>query len=128
MAMFKGFSTETGTDKTRLVDVDLVKQDLLNALRTRKGERLMRPSYGCGVWDYLFNPLDDTTKNSVVEELRRVVALDPRLQLVGIQVDEYEFGLQCILELKYINLNSTEALFVQFDNRNNSLSSAVINQ
>lgn len=128
MAMFKGFSTASETDKTTLVDVDLVKQDLLNALRTRKGERLMRGNYGCGVWDYIFNPLDEITKEAVVEELRRIVALDPRLQLVGVRVQEYEFGLQCILELKYINLRSTEALFVQFDNRNNQLISAVIPQ
>ena len=126
MALFKGFSTETGSEKTTLVDSDLVKQDLLNVLRTRKGERLMRPLYGCGVWDFVFQPLDDITKDTILEELRRCVALDPRLQLVGIQLQEFQYGLQVILELEYINLQSTETLFLEFDNRNNSLSAATI--
>ena len=47
MATFIGFSTDGKTKPPfSLVDLDLVKQDILNQLKTSKGERVMRPNYG----------------------------------------------------------------------------------
>ena len=90
MAFFKGFSTDGRIDNFTVVEAELIKQDLLNVLKTRQGERLMRGDYGCGVWNYIHEPLDDATKDAVITELRRVVSLDPRLQLIG--VTSYSFS------------------------------------
>jgi len=128
MAFFKGFSTDGRIDNYTVTDTELIKQDLLNVLKTRQGERLMRGDYGCGVWNYIHEPLDDATKDAVVTELKRIISLDPRLQLVGIRLQEYEHGLQVVLELNYVNLQATELLFVEFDSRNLSLSSATVTQ
>jgi phage baseplate assembly protein W len=128
MAIYKGFSTANESASVTLLDTDLIKQDLLNVLKTRQGERLMRGDYGCGVWNYIHEPLDDATKDAVVTELRRVVSLDPRLQLIGVRLQDYEHGLQVVLELNYVNLQATELLFVEFDSRNNSINSATITQ
>ena len=128
MAFFKGFSTDGRIDNFTVVEAELIKQDLLNVLKTRQGERLMRGDYGCGVWNYIHEPLDDATKDAVVTELRRAVSLDPRLQLIGVRIQDYEHGLQVVLELNYVNLQATELLFVEFDSRNNSINSATITQ
>ena len=44
---FQGFSTKTNQFfPDRLYDIDLAKQDLLNEIYTRKGERVMEPQFG----------------------------------------------------------------------------------
>ena len=57
MALFKGMSTvDRSGPPYSIVDAELVKRDLLNELYTKKGERVMRPNFGCIVWDLLMNP------------------------------------------------------------------------
>ena len=57
---FRGYSS-VGTTFLSSVryDLDLAKQDLLNNFNTRKGERVMMPTFGSIVWDMLFEPLDE---------------------------------------------------------------------
>ena len=46
--IFRGFSTvDTVKAPFSLSDMELVKRDLLNEFNTRKGERVMRPNFGC---------------------------------------------------------------------------------
>ena len=77
MRKFKGFSTvnKQHTD-WRLYDIDLAKQDLLNEIYTRKGERLMSPSFGYIVWDLLFDPLTEEVKSALEDDTIRIT-FDP---------------------------------------------------
>ena len=48
--------------RTRMVaGEDSVRQSLLLLLSTRRGERVMRPEYGCDLFKLVFAPCDDTT-------------------------------------------------------------------
>lgn len=38
---------------------DAAKANLRNLLLTRKGERVMQPEFGSGLWSVLFEPMDD---------------------------------------------------------------------
>jgi uncharacterized protein len=42
-----------------------VRSNLTNLIMTRKGERVMQPEFGCGIQEYLFEPLTDTTLSSI---------------------------------------------------------------
>ena len=85
--LFKGFST---VDKVRapytLTDADLVKRDLLNHFYTRIGERIMRPTFGSVIWDYLMEPEDPETQEIIKEDIERIVKTDPRVQLEDINL------------------------------------------
>lgn len=122
MVLFKGFSTKQKGRRT-LTDVELVKQDLLNAFNTRKGERPMNAEFGTIIWDAIFDPLDDGTREAIQEDITNIVAADPRVQLLGLQLDEYEHGIQFEVELYYRNLDSSEVLYVEFSR--NSLNATV---
>ena len=78
MAKFKGFST---IDRSRppftITDSDLVKRDLLNEFYTRKGERVMRPDFGCVIWDLLMDPMIPSTEEIMKEDIVRIVSRDP---------------------------------------------------
>lgn len=66
-----------------------IRQSILIILETAPGERVMRPNFGCGIHEMVFESLDSTTLQriaSVVDEaLRRYEA---RVDVIGVDVDE----------------------------------------
>ena len=80
--IYKGFST---IGKVRapftLIDGELIKADLLNELKSRKGERVMRPNFGTTVYDILMNPLDEFVIEEIRDEVQRVIEKDPRVEI-----------------------------------------------
>ena len=119
MAFFKGYSTVSGRKQT-LTDQDLVKQDLLNHLNTRLGERLMYPRFGTSIYDLIHDPLDSITEETILTEMQNIVKFDPRLKLDRLRVNSYEHGIQVEMDVTYININISERLIAEFDNRTNT--------
>lgn len=86
---FVGFSTsaeKSGRRSWILYDVELIKQDLMNHFHTRLGERVMRPEFGCRIWDYIMEPNIEQVRNEIVAECERVVRLDTRLDVDEIKL------------------------------------------
>ena len=72
--IFRGHSS-VGRDfaDSKLYDIELVKQDLLNHFNILKGEKLENPDFGTNIWLYLMDPLDDETRNAVIEEVEAII-------------------------------------------------------
>ena len=115
MSTYKGFSTYNRSKKYRLTDFELVKQDLINHFNIRKGEKLMNPNFGTIIWDTLFNPLDQDTVNLIQQDVRKIIASDPRLAANNVIVTQYDSGIQIQLDLTYIPNNQTGTLQFKFD-------------
>ena len=115
MATYIGFSTYNRDRKFTLTDFELVRQDLLNHFAIRKGEKIMNPAFGTIIWDTLFEPLDETTRNLISEDIQQVVNYDPRIAIDNISITEYEHGIQLELELRFILTNQTDLLRLKFD-------------
>ena len=65
-----------------------VDQAIHLILSTAKGERPMRPEFGCGVHDFVFDTIDATTVAQMEGEIRD--ALDhwePRIEVVDVDFD-----------------------------------------
>jgi uncharacterized protein len=83
---------------------DDIRQSIRIILETAPGERVMRPSFGCGVHDMVFTTLDSTAlqliRASIEEALRRCEA---RIDVLGVRVSE-EATVQGWLdiELEYV--------------------------
>jgi phage baseplate assembly protein W len=119
--MYRGFSTVGRKKKFRLTDFELVRQDLINHFYIRKGEKLMNPSFGTIIWNVLHEPLTDSLKNVIAEDIKNIVSSDPRLAVDRVVITEYEQGLQVDLELRYVQTNQTALMNLQFDNKANIL-------
>lgn len=118
--LFRGFSSiGKTTPNTEIIDIELVKQDLLNHFNTAKGERVMRPNFGSIIWDLLFDPFDTTTREAAIADVESIVSFDPRVELLNIEVTEYEHGIKISAELLYVPFNAVETFDVNFDRRNN---------
>jgi phage baseplate assembly protein W len=121
MAIYKGYSSVgRNFSSTETTDTALVRADLLNHFNTRPGERVMHPGFGCAVWQYLFDPFTDNAKYNIIENLKDIVAKDPRVVLRDIDVAEFEHGLSVELDLVYAEGNQAETMKVAFDQRDSS--------
>lgn len=113
--LFKGFST---VDKVRapytLTDADLVKRDLLNHFYTRIGERVMRPTFGSVIWDYLMEPEDPETQAIIKEDIERIVNSDPRVEFQETNLLVLDHTIQAEVKIRYVLLNSDDTLFLEY--------------
>lgn len=119
--LYKGFSSfEFERTKTfSLTDVELIKMDLLNHIFTRKGTRVMMPTFGTIIPDITFEPLDDETLETLEDELKTVFDYDPRVQLINMRIiPMYDQNTVYVTAtLLYVELNMTDnfELNIQFE-------------
>ena len=113
---YRGFSTVDDEGSSHILhDIALIKQDIINHFHIRQGEKLSDPEFGTIIWDILFEPLTDTVKNAIVENVSRIINYDPRVQVNQITVDSYESGIQVECELSYLPYSIVEKLQLKFD-------------
>ncbi len=64
-----------------------VRESICVILRTRPGERLLLPDFGCGLDDYLFEPNSVSNLRLIQEEVKRSLARwEPRIALDDVRV------------------------------------------
>lgn len=77
----------TGLTATASYEED-VKQSLVIILTTARGERVMRPDFGCGIYDLAFAVIDTATLTRVESEVRTSIQkYEPRVELVDVVID-----------------------------------------
>ncbi len=117
--LFVGFSTVTTsqTKNTKLYDIDLVNRDLYYAFNTRVGERVMRPEWGCKIWDYFMEPLTATLREQIVQEATRICESDTRLEVQNVSVFQLDNGVRVENTLYYRPYNVINTFTTDFVNR-----------
>jgi len=115
MTTFIGFNTINQNKKFTLVDFDLVKRDLLNALNIRQGQLVGRPAYGTVIWDYIFENQTQETETQMIAEIQRVVGGDPRIYISNTEVFPQQNGVLIQIELTVVPGTNSEFLAVFFD-------------
>jgi len=109
--LYRGFSSvaNSGID-TRLFDVQLVGQDLLNHFNTRVGERVARPSFGSIIHDLLFDLLDSRTEGLVIADAQRIFSEDPRVVPLEVNVEidpeQHQIILTATLQMVEFDMNT----------------------
>ena len=112
---FKGFSSRADKRNFKLYDFECAKQDLLNRLSVRKGERVENPEFGTIIYDLLFEPFTEALKDAITEDITANLNADPRIGTEEITVVEADHGIAIQATLKYIPLDITEKLAFKFD-------------
>ena len=66
-----------------------IRQSIAIILDTEKGERVMRPTFGCGLRRYLMKPNTTATRALIQYDVEQALATwEPRIALTGVRVDE----------------------------------------
>ncbi len=65
-----------------------IQESIWMILSTAPGERQMRPSFGCGVHEYVFAPNSVATRGSIAHQVNEALTrYEPRIDVVNVQVD-----------------------------------------
>jgi phage baseplate assembly protein W len=78
---------------SKSTNLQLIRSNLRSLIKTERGERFMRPDYGCNLRKFLMEPLDEATFNLIKEEI--TVSIRRYLSTVSlrkIQVIESDTG------------------------------------
>ncbi len=71
-------------------DRDAIRQAVILLLSTSRGERVMRPDYGCDLRRLAFSPIDATTAGLAIHYVREaIVRWEPRVELLAIDADAH---------------------------------------
>ena len=112
---FKGFSSRADKKNFKLYDFEVAKQDLINRLSVRKGERVENPEFGTIIYDAIFEPFTESLKDAIVEDITQNLNADPRISTQEILVSEADKGIAIQATITYVPLNITEKLRFNFD-------------
>lgn len=113
---YRGLSTVNPDAKSfRLFDIELIKQDVINHFHIRQGEKLSNPAFGTIIWDILHEPLTDSLRSLIIQNVSNVINYDPRVNVENIIIDSYDNGIQIECVLTYLTYNISETLRLQFD-------------
>jgi phage baseplate assembly protein W len=119
---YKGISTvNADSDSFNLYDIALIKQDIINHFHIRVGEKLENPSFGTIIWDVLFEPMTDSLKQAIANNVTEIINYDPRVQVEQVTVDTYESGIMIECTLTYLPYNISESMRMKFDEDNSIL-------
>ena len=79
-----------------------IERALRTIVLTAPGERVMRPDFGCAIWDLLFDPLNDNTLGLMAQAVRDAVGRwEPRVELDEARVIPDEDGGLVWIDLVY---------------------------
>ena len=70
-----------------------IDRSIVMVLSTAKGERLMRPQFGCAIWDQLFEPINANTLGYMAQAVRDAIGQwEPRVELESVNTASDESG------------------------------------
>jgi phage baseplate assembly protein W len=115
MTTFIGFNTIDQYKKFTLVDFELIKRDLSNALNIQQGELPGRPGYGTTIWSYVFENQSPETDQAILTEIQRVAGGDPRIYITQANLYPQDNGLLIEILVQVVASSTAERLALFFD-------------
>ena len=86
-----------------------IDRSIVMVLSTAKGERLMRPQFGCTIWDQLFDPINANTLGQMAQAVREALSQwEPRITLEEVQARrdpdaDGKVGIEIVYRVKATN-------------------------
>jgi phage baseplate assembly protein W len=87
-----------------------VRQSITIILDTEPGERIMRPTFGCGLRRYLMQPNTVATRALIQHDVEQgLAAFEPRIQLTSVSVDPGDDPALVYIRIAYIHVRDGRA-------------------
>lgn len=119
---YVGFNTRNYEDSGGAFDIyneECVARDLLNAIFTERGQRLMMPNYGTRIPLMAFEPGDQQSMDIITVDLTEVFNNEPRVKLLNLDIIPMveKNAMVAIAKLLYIEFNVTKDLFLTINSK-----------
>ena len=81
-----------------------IEQSIYIILSTAKGERLMRPEFGCGIHSFVFQVMNTTTMTLIEQSVREALERwERRIKVENVAVTyDPSPGNQCLVRIDYV--------------------------
>jgi phage baseplate assembly protein W len=102
-----------GKNSIRLThDEQNIQQSIWIILSTARGERQMRPDFGCGIHDFVFGLNQQDTLGQIAAEVREALTIwEPRIEILGVTaLPDQTIPTQLNIEINY-QVRSTNSRF-----------------
>lgn len=81
-----------------------VRQSILIILDTEPGERIMRPTFGCGLRRHLMKPNTAATRAQIRQDVEKALAAwEPRIRLQAVRVEPGDDPSLVTIEVAYVH-------------------------
>jgi phage baseplate assembly protein W len=88
-----------------------VRQSIWIVLSTSPGERLMRPDFGCGIYDLVFEVNSASTAGKITHAIQEaLLQFEPRINVLDIQVEPQGSGEVLEITIEY-EVRATNNIF-----------------
>ena len=113
--MGKGWSFPINADENgQLVMAqyeESIRQSIWIILGTARGERVMRPDFGCGIYDLVFAVNTPGTAGQLAIEVRSaLLQWEPRIQVLDVQVNPGSESGELLININY-QVRATNTVF-----------------
>ena len=103
-----GWSFPLHTDSTGSIALSTGDKEIVEAMRlilgTAFGERPMRPEFGCGIHDRVFETVNSETFASIKQDVQQsLTRWEPRINVIDVQVTPGEEGTS-LLTVLYVDV------------------------
>jgi uncharacterized protein len=80
-----------------------IRQAIIIILSTSRGERVMRPDFGCGIYDLVFDVVDTALLTRIDSEVREsMIKFEARIELTGVDVNPRDaLDGKLLIEMEY---------------------------
>ena len=100
-----GWNFRVGVDQGRIAVAEYeqsIRQSIGIILRTAPGERAMRPEFGCGIHDLVFEVNSASTATRVASQVRiALLRWEPRIDVLDVQVTAGETDALLYIGIDY---------------------------
>ena len=116
----RGFSWPVAVDHAgSIVLIDgppAVEQAIRMILGTARGERVMRPEFGCRIWDYLFEPITANNLGMMEDAVREALGQwEPRIVVEDVEADPRgPSGVDLVVDYRIRSTNDRRNLVYPF--------------
>ena len=87
-----------------------VRQSILLILDTEPGERIMRPTFGCGLRRYLMKPNTSATRALMQRDVQQALATwEPRISLASVSVEPGDDPSLVLVHVAYTHVRDGSA-------------------
>src|SRR4051812_20108066 len=84
---------------------DIIRQSIETILDTEPGERIMLPTFGCGLRRYLMAPNTTATRTAIAEDITEALARwEPRIQVTNVAVTAGEDPAFVWIEISFVRV------------------------
>lgn len=120
-----GLTSVNSSDIVADYDSDAIRNSLFNIFTTKKGQKILNPSFGSSLDQYLFESVNNINAKILGEDIVRTISeFEPRIEILQVQVtplpDKQQYSI--VFAYRLLNIGKSDSFRIDFSSTNFTIS------